>query len=64
MPVAGGVSKAVDRAALHGCEALPIFSKNASLKTPAILFGWVLERFPQLVANRSMRLGPWTWRGQ
>jgi deoxyribonuclease-4 len=30
MSVAGGVSKAVDRAALHGCEALQIFSKNAN----------------------------------
>ncbi|MEO8071289.1 MAG: deoxyribonuclease IV [Acidobacteriota bacterium] len=30
MSVAGGVSKAVDRAALHGCETLQIFSKNAS----------------------------------
>jgi deoxyribonuclease-4 len=30
MSVAGGVSKAVDRAELHGCEALQIFSKNAS----------------------------------
>jgi len=30
MSVAGGVSKAVDRAALHGCEALQIFCKNAS----------------------------------
>ncbi len=30
MSVAGGVSKAVDRAVLHGCEALQIFSKNAS----------------------------------
>jgi deoxyribonuclease-4 len=29
MSVAGGVSKAVDRAVLHGCEALQIFSKNA-----------------------------------
>jgi hypothetical protein len=27
--VAAGVSKAVDRAALNGCEALQIFSKNA-----------------------------------
>ena len=31
MSVAGGVSKAVDRARIHGCEALQIFSKNASL---------------------------------
>jgi deoxyribonuclease-4 len=30
MSVAGGVSKAVDRAAAHGCEALQIFAKNAS----------------------------------
>ena len=30
MSVAGGVSKAVDRAALHGCEALQIFTKNGS----------------------------------
>jgi deoxyribonuclease-4 len=30
MSVAGGVSKAVDRADIHGCEALQIFSKNAS----------------------------------
>ncbi|MBI4887006.1 MAG: deoxyribonuclease IV [Acidobacteria bacterium] len=30
MSVAGGVSKAVDRARLHGCEALQIFTKNAS----------------------------------
>lgn len=30
MSVSGGVSKAVDRAHLHGCEALQIFTKNAS----------------------------------
>jgi len=30
MSVAGGVSTAVDRARLHGCEALQIFTKNAS----------------------------------
>ena len=30
MSVAGGVSKAIDRAELHGCEALQIFSKNAN----------------------------------
>jgi deoxyribonuclease-4 len=30
MSVAGGVSTAVERAALHGCEALQIFTKNAS----------------------------------
>jgi deoxyribonuclease-4 len=30
MSVAGGVSKAVDRAVVHGCEALQIFTRNAS----------------------------------
>ncbi len=30
MSVAGGVSKAVDRAIVHGCEALQIFCKNAN----------------------------------
>jgi deoxyribonuclease-4 len=30
MSVAGGVSKSVDRAVLHGCEALQIFAKNAN----------------------------------
>src|SRR3954470_21995337 len=30
MSVSGGVSRAVERALVHGCEALQIFSKNAS----------------------------------
>ncbi len=30
MSVAGGVSKAVERAVLHGCEALQIFTKNSN----------------------------------
>jgi deoxyribonuclease-4 len=30
MSIAGGVSKAVDRAVVHGCEALQIFSKNGN----------------------------------
>src|SRR5512145_1191470 len=30
MSVAGGVSKAVDRAVVHGCEALQLFTKNAN----------------------------------
>ena len=30
MSIAGGVAKAVDRAVVHGCEALQIFTKNAS----------------------------------
>jgi len=30
MSVAGGVANAVERAVVHGCEALQIFAKNAS----------------------------------
>jgi deoxyribonuclease IV len=30
MSVAGGLARAVDRAVLHGCEALQIFTKNAN----------------------------------
>jgi deoxyribonuclease-4 len=30
MSIAGGVSRAVDRALVHGCEALQIFTKNAN----------------------------------
>jgi deoxyribonuclease IV len=30
MSIAGGVSRAVDRAVVHGCEAIQIFTKNAS----------------------------------
>jgi deoxyribonuclease IV len=30
MSVAGGLAKAVDRAVVHGCEALQIFAKNAN----------------------------------
>src|SRR5262245_42780892 len=30
MSIAGGVANAVDRAVLHGCEALQIFAKNAN----------------------------------
>ena len=30
MSVAGGVSKAVERAVVHECEALQVFSKNAN----------------------------------
>jgi deoxyribonuclease IV len=30
MSIAGGIAKAVDRAVVHGCEALQIFAKNAN----------------------------------
>src|SRR3954468_21723487 len=45
MSVAGGVSKAVDRAVLHGCEALQIFSKNASQWRAAPLDPAEVRRF-------------------
>jgi deoxyribonuclease-4 len=45
MSVAGGVSKAVDRAALHGCEALQIFAKNASQWRGAPLDPEEIRRF-------------------
>jgi deoxyribonuclease IV len=45
MSVAGGVSKAVDRAALHGCEALQIFAKNASQWRAAPLDPAEVRRF-------------------
>ena len=45
MSVAGGVSKAVDRAVLHGCEALQIFSKNANQWRAAPLDAAEVRRF-------------------
>src|SRR5262245_39816270 len=45
MSVAGGVSKAVDRAELHGCEALQIFSKNTNQWRGALLDAAEVRRF-------------------
>jgi deoxyribonuclease IV len=45
MSVAGGVSKAVDRAELHGCEALQIFAKNANQWRGKPLDGAEIKRF-------------------
>ncbi len=45
MSVAGGVSRAVDRAELHGCEALQIFSKNANRWAGAPLDPAEVRRF-------------------
>jgi deoxyribonuclease IV len=49
MSVAGGVSKAVDRAALHRCEALQIFAKNASQWRAAPLDTAEVRRFRQRI---------------
>ena len=48
MSVAGGVSKAIDRAVLHGCEALQIFTKNANQWRGKPLDRETLERLRSL----------------
>src|SRR4051794_28177551 len=62
MSVAGGVSKAVERARLHGCEALQIFAKNASqwkgkpldpLEVEAFRRGVVASRITPVVSHAS-----------
>jgi deoxyribonuclease-4 len=45
MSVAGGVSKAVDRAVAQGCEALQIFAKNANQWRGRPLDGHEVRRF-------------------
>src|SRR4030095_15404544 len=56
MSVAGGVSRAVERAQLHGCEALQIFSKNASRWDASPLDRAEMRRF-RLLADRA-RVAP------
>jgi deoxyribonuclease-4 len=55
MSVAGGVSKAVDRAALHGCEALQIFSRNASQWRAAPLDAAEVRRFRSRLEETGIR---------
>jgi deoxyribonuclease-4 len=54
MSVAGGVSRAVDRAVLHGCEALQIFAKNASQWRGAPLAADEIRRFRQRVDRAGL----------
>jgi deoxyribonuclease-4 len=54
MSVAGGVSKAVARARLHGCEALQIFTKNASQWKAAPLDPWEVRTFRQSIAQSGI----------
>jgi deoxyribonuclease-4 len=54
MSVAGGVSKAVDRAVLHGCEALQVFTKNASQWRAAPLDPAEIRRFRARVAATGL----------
>jgi deoxyribonuclease-4 len=49
MSVAGGVSKAVDRALVHGCESLQIFCKNANQWNAKPLDPHEIVRFRQRV---------------
>lgn len=49
MSVAGDVSRAVDRAAVHGCEALQVFTKNASQWRGKPLDRAEIKRFRQRV---------------
>lgn len=49
MSVAGGVSNAVERALLHGCEALQIFTKNANRWIAPPLDPGQVRRFRQRV---------------
>ncbi len=55
MSVAGGVSKAVDRAVVHGCEALQIFTKNASRWKSAPLDPSEIRRFRSRVDETGIR---------
>jgi deoxyribonuclease-4 len=55
MSVAGGVSNAVDRAALHGCEALQIFAKNASQWLGPPLAREEIARFRRRVHETGIR---------
>jgi deoxyribonuclease-4 len=54
MSVAGGVTKAVDRAALHGCEALQIFTKNAAQWRGAPLDAEEVRRFRRRIDETGM----------
>ena len=54
MSVAGGVSKAVDRALLHGCEALQIFCKNANQWAGKPLDANEIVRFRQRVEETGL----------
>jgi deoxyribonuclease IV len=54
MSVAGGVSKAVDRALVHGCEALQIFCKNANQWNAKPIDPHEIARFRQRVEETGL----------
>src|SRR5690606_31061559 len=54
MSTAGGVSRAVERAALHGCETLQIFTRNANQWRGRPLEAAEIDRFRTLVAEHGL----------
>ena len=54
MSIAGGVSKAVDRGVVHGCEALQIFTKNANQWRGKPLDRAEVRRFRQRIAETGI----------
>ena len=54
MSIAGGVSKAVDRAVAHGCEALQIFTKNANQWRGKPLDPAEVRRFRERIAQTGI----------
>jgi deoxyribonuclease IV len=55
MSVAGGVSKAVDRAVVHGCESLQIFTKNANRWQSPPLDAAEIRRFRKRLEETAIR---------
>lgn len=54
MSVAGGVTRAVERAVLHGCETLQIFTKNASQWRAKPLEAADIDQFRRAVAAHGL----------
>ncbi|HEY7290234.1 MAG TPA: deoxyribonuclease IV [Vicinamibacterales bacterium] len=54
MSVAGGLPRAVDRAVLHGCEALQIFTKNSNQWRGRLLPREEIREFRSKVADASI----------
>jgi len=55
MSIAGGLPRAVERARLHGCEALQIFTKNASQWRARPLSAAEIEEFRALIATTGVQ---------
>ena len=54
MSIAGGISRAVDRAVAHGCEALQIFTKNANQWRGKPLDPAEVRRFRERIAQTGI----------